>query len=92
VNDLQAQGIRAVMLSGDKPAAAHEVAAALGIAPNDVYAGVKPAGATHTCTCIEGRGTVDGSTDGSYRGCRSLSIGSCSRDKSCVCSQDAPSP
>ncbi|GLI68631.1 hypothetical protein VaNZ11_013109 [Volvox africanus] len=41
---LHRQGIRTVMLSGDKAAAAAEVAAAVGIAFNDVYADVKPAG------------------------------------------------
>lgn len=44
VDRLHRQGIRTVMLSGDKPAAAAEVAAAVGIAPSDVFADVKPAG------------------------------------------------
>ncbi|GIL67851.1 hypothetical protein Vafri_21137 [Volvox africanus] len=44
VDRLHRQGIRTVMLSGDKAAAAAEVAAAVGIASNDVYADVKPAG------------------------------------------------
>lgn len=44
VDRLHRQGIRTVMLSGDKPAAAAEVAAAVGISPNDVFADVKPAG------------------------------------------------
>jgi Cu2+-exporting ATPase len=41
---LRARGVRAVMLSGDRPEAAAAVAAAVGIAPEDVFAGVKPAG------------------------------------------------
>ncbi|GLC72475.1 hypothetical protein PLESTF_001251600 [Pleodorina starrii] len=44
VERLHRQGIRTVMLSGDKPAAAAEVAAAVGIAAADVFADVKPAG------------------------------------------------
>lgn len=44
VTDLHAKNIRAVMLSGDAEGAAREVAAAVGIAPGDVYANVKPAG------------------------------------------------
>ncbi len=44
VERLHKQGIRTVMLSGDKPAAAAEVAAAVGIDDGDVYADVKPAG------------------------------------------------
>lgn len=41
---LQRLGIRALMLSGDQAPAARAVGAAVGIAPDCVYAGVKPAG------------------------------------------------
>ncbi|PNH00478.1 Copper-transporting ATPase PAA1, chloroplastic, partial [Tetrabaena socialis] len=41
---LHRQGIRTVMLSGDKAAAAAEVAAAVGIGAADVFSDVKPAG------------------------------------------------
>ncbi|EFJ44901.1 hypothetical protein VOLCADRAFT_64450 [Volvox carteri f. nagariensis] len=44
VERLHQQGIRTVMLSGDKSAAAAEVASAVGIAAADVFADVKPAG------------------------------------------------
>ncbi len=40
---LRALGIRPIMLSGDRPATAHAIAEAVGIAPGDVRAGVKPA-------------------------------------------------
>lgn len=44
VAELHAAGLRTVMLSGDREAAAREVAGAVGIGPQDVYANVKPAG------------------------------------------------
>ena len=44
VQDLHRQGIRTIMLSGDHQGAALEVAEAVGIAKEDVFAGVKPAG------------------------------------------------
>ncbi len=44
VAELQSQGLRVVMLSGDQAEAAHAIAAAVGISPADVHAGVKPAG------------------------------------------------
>ena len=47
IQDLQRQGIRTIMLSGDHQGAALEVAEAVGIAKEDVYAGVKPAGEGH---------------------------------------------
>ncbi len=49
VSELRALGVRSIMLSGDKEAAAHEVAAAVGIAKEDVHAEVKPAGAGLSC-------------------------------------------
>ena len=44
VAQLQRMGVRAVMLSGDQPATAHAIADSVGIPPQQVYAGVKPAG------------------------------------------------
>jgi Cu+-exporting ATPase len=41
------------MLSGDKPAAAAEVAAAVGIAPGDVFADVRPAGKRDVVTSLQ---------------------------------------
>ncbi len=46
IDELHRQGVRTVMLSGDHEGAAFEVAAAVGIDKRDVYAGVKPAGAS----------------------------------------------
>jgi Cu2+-exporting ATPase len=54
---LRARGVRAVMLSGDRPEAAAAVAAAVGIAPEDVFAGVKPAGKARIVRML--RGEVD---------------------------------
>ena len=45
IDNLHGQGIRTVMLSGDHEGAALEVAQAVGISREDVFAGVKPAGA-----------------------------------------------
>ncbi|PSC75437.1 copper-transporting ATPase chloroplastic [Micractinium conductrix] len=44
VQQLKRMGVQAVMLSGDQAATAHVIAEAVGIAPQHVYAGVKPAG------------------------------------------------
>eukprot|EP00775_Hariotina_reticulata_P004232 gene4232-4481_t len=44
VQELQQQGIRTVMLSGDRQEAALKVAEAVGISAADVHAGIKPAG------------------------------------------------
>jgi hypothetical protein len=44
VAQLRAQGLRTLMLSGDRREAALAVAAAVGIPESDVHAGVKPAG------------------------------------------------
>lgn len=56
IEDLHKLGIRTIMLSGDKPAAAHEVAAALGIAPQDVFADVKPAGKAQVVEDLKAKG------------------------------------
>jgi Cu2+-exporting ATPase len=44
VAELQRRGVSVLMLSGDHPASAHAVAAAVGIPPESVHAGMKPAG------------------------------------------------
>lgn len=44
VRELQRRGLRTVLLSGDRPSAAAAVAAQLGFAAEDVFAGVRPAG------------------------------------------------
>lgn len=44
VQALWDRGVRPIMLSGDQSAVAYRVAAQVGIAAEDVYAGVKPAG------------------------------------------------
>ncbi|MEW5309920.1 MAG: hypothetical protein WDW38_001761 [Sanguina aurantia] len=44
VAELQSQGVRCIMLSGDIQDAANEVASSVGIRREDVFAGVKPAG------------------------------------------------
>ncbi|KAG2440429.1 hypothetical protein HYH02_010314 [Chlamydomonas schloesseri] len=56
VDRLHKQGIRTVMLSGDKPAAAAEVAAAVGIAGGDVFADVKPAGKKAVVEALKAEG------------------------------------
>ena len=53
---LQRLGIRAVMLSGDQPATAHATAAAVGIPPSQVYAGVKPAGKAELVQRLQAEG------------------------------------
>ncbi|KAG2497846.1 hypothetical protein HYH03_004113 [Edaphochlamys debaryana] len=58
VERLHKQGIRTVVLSGDKPAAAAEVARAVGIAPGDVFADVKPAGKKAVVERLRAEGRV----------------------------------
>ncbi|KXZ56167.1 hypothetical protein GPECTOR_1g143 [Gonium pectorale] len=58
IDRLHRQGIRTVMLSGDKPAAAAEVAAAVGIAAEDVFADVKPAGKKDVVERLKSQGRV----------------------------------
>eukprot|EP00198_Chlamydomonas_reinhardtii_P013234 XP_001702571.1 heavy metal transporting ATPase [Chlamydomonas reinhardtii] len=58
VIDVADAGIRTVMLSGDKPAAAAEVAAAVGIAGSDVFADVKPAGKKAVVEALKSEGRV----------------------------------
>ncbi|PNH07920.1 Copper-transporting ATPase PAA1, chloroplastic, partial [Tetrabaena socialis] len=55
---LHRQGIRTVMLSGDKAAAAAEVAAAVGIGAADVFSDVKPAGKKAVVERLRGEGRV----------------------------------
>ncbi|EFN57825.1 hypothetical protein CHLNCDRAFT_21268 [Chlorella variabilis] len=56
VQRLQRLGVRVVMLSGDQPATAHAMAQAVGIKPQDVYAGVKPAGKAALVQQLQGQG------------------------------------
>ncbi|KAJ9508304.1 hypothetical protein QJQ45_011811 [Haematococcus lacustris] len=53
---LQAQGVRCLMLSGDKAGAAQEVAAAVGIQPQDVHADTRPAGKAALVEQLRARG------------------------------------
>jgi cation transport ATPase len=62
IEELHAAGIRTVMISGDNKAAAHEVAALVGIQPGDVYANVKPAGER----CLVGQ-ALSGIVSGRWR-------------------------
>eukprot|EP00208_Stichococcus_sp_RCC1054_P001455 CAMPEP_0206141838 /NCGR_PEP_ID=MMETSP1473-20131121/14353_1 /ASSEMBLY_ACC=CAM_ASM_001109 /TAXON_ID=1461547 /ORGANISM="Stichococcus sp, Strain RCC1054" /LENGTH=960 /DNA_ID=CAMNT_0053536563 /DNA_START=260 /DNA_END=3142 /DNA_ORIENTATION=+ len=58
VAGLQHMGIRAILLSGDMQSAAEEVARAVGIAPEDVYARVKPAGKAELVAKLQGEGAT----------------------------------
>ncbi len=49
IERLQARGLKVTLLSGDDPAVARDLAARLGIAPEDAIAGIKP---TEKAACI----------------------------------------
>jgi Cu+-exporting ATPase len=58
IAELRAQGLRTLMLSGDRREAALAVAAAVGIPESEVHAGVKPAGKAALVEELRGRGAV----------------------------------
>jgi len=51
-------GLRPILLTGDNSSVAREVAETVGIAPNDVYAGVLPAGKVSVVKELQGSGAV----------------------------------
>ncbi|HET8879392.1 MAG TPA: heavy metal translocating P-type ATPase [Arthrobacter sp.] len=55
---LKELGLRPVLLTGDNAAVAGQVAAAVGIAPEDVYAGVTPEGKVDAVRALQGRGAT----------------------------------
>ena len=55
---LKALGLRPILLTGDNAAVAAQVAAAVGIAPEDVYAGVLPAGKVEAVRKLQAGGAI----------------------------------
>lgn len=55
---LKKLGLRPVLLTGDNAAVAAQVAAAVGISPNDVYAGVLPAGKVEAVRKLQAEGAT----------------------------------
>lgn len=55
---LKGQGLRPVLLTGDNAAVAQQVAASVGIAPEDVFADVFPDGKAKTVRDLQARGQV----------------------------------
>ncbi|MBO3724998.1 copper-translocating P-type ATPase [Actinomyces bowdenii] len=60
VAQLRDLGLRPVLLTGDNPRAAQEVAAQVGIAAEDVHAGVLPGGKRDVVAALQDRGAVVG--------------------------------
>ncbi len=58
VTRLKALGLRPILLTGDNAAVAARVAAAVGIAPGDVYAGVLPEGKVEAVKQLQSRGAT----------------------------------
>ncbi len=58
VNRLKALGLRPILLTGDNGAVAAQVAAAVGIAPSDVYAGVLPEGKVEAVRKLQAAGAT----------------------------------
>ena len=57
VGRLKALGLRPVLLTGDNPAVAARVAAEVGIAPSDVFAGVSPEGKVDAVRRLQAQGS-----------------------------------
>ncbi|MCH6468491.1 heavy metal translocating P-type ATPase [Sinomonas terrae] len=57
VGRLKALGLRPVLLTGDNPAVAARVAAEVGIAPSDVFAGVSPEGKVDAVRRLQSQGS-----------------------------------
>lgn len=55
---LKKLGLRPILLTGDNAAVAAQVAAAVGISPNDVYAGVLPAGKVDAVRKLQAEGAT----------------------------------
>lgn len=55
---LKELGLRPVLLTGDNAAVAQQVAAAVGISPEDVYAGVLPAGKVEAVRTLQAAGAI----------------------------------
>lgn len=55
---LKTLGLRPVLLTGDNAAVAQQVAAAVGISPDDVYAGVLPAGKVEAVRKLQASGAI----------------------------------
>jgi Cu+-exporting ATPase len=58
VTRLKALGLRPILLTGDNAAVAAQVAAAVGIAPDDVYAGVLPEGKVAAVRKLQAQGAT----------------------------------
>jgi Cu+-exporting ATPase len=58
VSRLRDLGLRPILLTGDNAAVAAQVAAAVGIAPHDVYAGVLPAGKVDAVRRLQAGGAI----------------------------------
>ncbi|HJV99547.1 MAG TPA: heavy metal translocating P-type ATPase [Arthrobacter sp.] len=55
---LRSLGLRPILLTGDNAAVAAEVAAAVGISPDDVYAGILPAGKVDAVRKLQADGAI----------------------------------
>jgi Cu+-exporting ATPase len=58
VSRLKALGLRPILLTGDNAAVAAQVASAVGISPDDVYAGVLPAGKVEAVRKLQAEGAT----------------------------------
>jgi Cu+-exporting ATPase len=58
ISRLRNLGLRPILLTGDNPAVAAQVAAAVGIPPDDVYAGVLPAGKVEAVRKLQSGGAI----------------------------------
>ena len=58
VSRLKDLGLRPILLTGDNAAVAAQVAAAVGISPDDVYAGVLPAGKVDAVRSLQAGGAI----------------------------------
>jgi len=58
ITRLKALGLRPILLTGDNAAVAAQVAAAVGIAPDDVYAGVLPEGKVEAVRKLQAQGAT----------------------------------
>jgi Cu+-exporting ATPase len=58
ISRLRELGLRPILLTGDNAAVARQVAAAVGIAPEDVFAGVQPAGKVEAVRKLQAEGAT----------------------------------